>query len=477
MVRAYSKPAPSAPTVNAVVLTRDELSKLASFSTAATHASPTLSRSLAPHSESPTNGATTTASSTEDRKSRIRRIDALKHQQQQQQLSQSQPLNHSGELSSSAGALGAAEEAKLANDDAVKRLNQLVLYAQCATIREAQLAEKQSLAEAESRAAAYADTAMELERLKALRLYEERERRRLEERQAGAAVIRAQIDAREKARVLELERKKREQDAMLAHVARMEAEDAALAAQRKEAARTLMVEVGIANAEQMRLKMAARETEAAEELRIAAYLAAKDAREAARAAEVERVRQEKERETARLRAMQEKAQDKAAEKDALRARRAQEEKERAARAREQEESEKRQRQAAEIARAREMQMLERERRLAAVAAAQREEWAARRELEKQTEGAQSEKDREERERLARYNRDLKAQIDETRESRVKARREFMEEGSRIRRVEDEHRAKLESVRAQKLAMLREMGVPEKYTVEIASKPLEKHKLL
>lgn len=56
-------------------------------------------------------------------------------------------------------------------------------------------------------------------------------------------------------------------------------------------------------------------------MRILEYTRAKDAREAALAAERERAAREKEMETARLRAMQERAADKQAELDELRARR------------------------------------------------------------------------------------------------------------------------------------------------------------
>ena len=56
-------------------------------------------------------------------------------------------------------------------------------------------------------------------------------------------------------------------------------------------------------------------------LRIVDYLRDKDKREREREAELMRIAAEKEREVARLRALQEKAQDKAAEMDALRAKR------------------------------------------------------------------------------------------------------------------------------------------------------------
>lgn len=360
-------------------------------------------------------------------------------------------------------------------EDAVKHLNQLVLYSQCATIREAQLEEKASIEAEKKEQERRADMVMEMERLKALRLYEEREKRRLEDRKKGASVIVAQIQDREKQRLLEAERKRREQETMLSHISKMRDEDDAMANAKKDASKRLMEEVSVANAEQMRLKQRAAEVEAAEEARIAAYLADKAAREAERQAELDRIRQEKERETARLRAMQEKAQDKAAVLDALRAKRAQEQLERDYRQKEAQQAERQQRIQEELAHAREMQMLEKERRLAAQAAADRAEHESIVHVQREMQSEQHLKQSLDKERNSRYNQELQAQISETREMRRKTRKEFMEEGLQLRRQEEEHKAKLEEIRRRKVEQLETMGVPKKYTVELATKKLEKTK--
>jgi hypothetical protein len=101
-------------------------------------------------------------------------------------------------------------------DDA-KTLNSLALYAKCATIRELQVEEKKRVKEEEKRVEVLATEMMEIERCalsssvsfrfidvgyvpgnreKAIRMYEERDRRMQEERLKGAAVIRQQIEAR-----------------------------------------------------------------------------------------------------------------------------------------------------------------------------------------------------------------------------------------------------------------------------------------
>ena len=75
----------------------------------------------------------------------------------------------------------------------------------------------------------------------------------------------------------------------------------------------------MSNADQISLKKREKEKEKDEDRRIAAYLRDRELREQVIQQEKEGVKAEKERETARLRAMQEKMKDKQAELDALRA--------------------------------------------------------------------------------------------------------------------------------------------------------------
>jgi hypothetical protein len=78
----------------------------------------------------------------------------------------------------------------------------------------------------------------------------------------------------------------------------------ALSQERREAGARLLQEVSRSNAQLIERKKALAAAERDEELRIAAYIAQKDAREAQVAEEQERVRKDRERETARLRGMQ-----------------------------------------------------------------------------------------------------------------------------------------------------------------------------
>merc|ERR1719206_412955 len=84
---------------------------------------------------------------------------------------------------------GVLERAKQMLDedmDDVKHMNQMMLYSKVVTIRDAQIQEKrhvQAEKEEEERAL---DAMMEIERLKALKMYEEREKERMEDQRRGA---------------------------------------------------------------------------------------------------------------------------------------------------------------------------------------------------------------------------------------------------------------------------------------------------
>ena len=83
------------------------------------------------------------------------------------------------------------------------------------TIRDAQLNEKKVIQKERLEEERRLDTIMEVERLKALKMYEEREHRRKEDQKNGATVIITQMRERERERVRQLELQDQEREAML----------------------------------------------------------------------------------------------------------------------------------------------------------------------------------------------------------------------------------------------------------------------
>eukprot|EP01059_Diplonema_ambulator_P010938 TRINITY_DN20955_c0_g1_i1.p1 TRINITY_DN20955_c0_g1~~TRINITY_DN20955_c0_g1_i1.p1 ORF type:complete len:497 (+),score=241.35 TRINITY_DN20955_c0_g1_i1:41-1492(+) len=353
--------------------------------------------------------------------------------------------------------------------DEVKYMNKIMLYTKCVTIRDAQIKEKKAIAYEKAEEEKQLDIMMEVERLKALKMYEEREQKRIENRKRGAAVIRAQIEEREQERLRRLELKQQEQDAMLRHIERMKEDDRQEAFKKKEAAKRLMEDVALANAEQIRLKNRQREVEQAEDRRISEYIKEKDTREAEIQAEHDKVKAEKEREIARLRSLQEKAQDKQAELDALRARRAQEAAEREWRQKEKDAAARVAAINADLAQARQSQKLEKEQTLAEQARLENEEFERIIAVQRQWDEQERQKKELEKGRRLQNASDLRSQIEEMEELRRKERRGFLEEGNRLKAQKAAEERKITAIRQRKIDELKNCAVPEKYRHELLKK--------
>merc|ERR1712072_1664946 len=89
--------------------------------------------------------------------------------------------------------------------DDVKHMNQMMLYSKIVTIRDAQIEEKRNVQAERAEEERQLDMMMEIERLKALQMYEEREKSRLEDQRRGATVIIEQIKDRQAQRMREEE--------------------------------------------------------------------------------------------------------------------------------------------------------------------------------------------------------------------------------------------------------------------------------
>jgi hypothetical protein len=193
--------------------------------------------------------------------------------------------------------------------DDVKHMNQMMSYAKCVTIRDAQIAEKVEVMNEAELEEQRLDTIMEIERVKAIQRAAEVEAAKSKTRREGALVIVDQIKVREMQRELEQEQKEIEQQMMLKHIQRMEEEDRVALEHKKVAGQKLLEQVLEANHAQIEKKQEYKLLEEAEEQRRLGYLIEKEKREAGLRAEADRIKAEKEAETLRLRAMQEKAAD------------------------------------------------------------------------------------------------------------------------------------------------------------------------
>jgi len=369
---------------------------------------------------------------------------------------------------------GVLENAKRMLDegmDDVKHMNQMMLYSKVVTIRDAQIQEKRMVQSEKEEEERCLDAMMEIERLKALKMYEEREKERLQDQRRGAKVIIEQIKDRQAQRMREEEQRDQERAFILKQIESLKAEEVEQQRQKKLASERLMGEVNHANGAAMKIKEEKMLAAELEEQKILEYQEAKEAREAELEAQKAAIAAEKEAETARLRAQQEKNADKAAEMDALRAKRAMEAAERAARQKEKMERDRQEAINGELAVARKQQQAEKERRLGEQAKFERDEFERIIEVQLQQEEAERQRQAEEKAMRHQHCDELRHQISGREEKALQERRDFLEEGNTVRATIGSERKKLEKIKGRKIDELRKAGVPEKYCSELARKKI------
>merc|ERR1711920_1190241 len=163
--------------------------------------------------------------------------------------------------------------------DDVKHMNQMMLYSKVVTIRDAQIQEKRNVQAEKEEEERQLDAMMEIERLKALRMYEVREKERLESQRSGAKVIIEQIKDRQSQRMREEEQRDQERAFILKQIEALKAEEVERQKQKKLAAERLMQEVNHANSAAMKIKEDKMLAEKLEEQKIIEYQENKEARE------------------------------------------------------------------------------------------------------------------------------------------------------------------------------------------------------
>merc|ERR1719210_2466291 len=129
-----------------------------------------------------------------------------------------------------------------------------MLYSKIVTIRDAQIQEKRNVQAEKEEEERCLDAMMEIERLKALKMYEEREKERLEDQRKGAKVIIEQIKDRQAQRMRDEEQRDQERAFILKQIDALKAEEIEQQRQKKLAAERLMKEVNQANSAAMKIK-------------------------------------------------------------------------------------------------------------------------------------------------------------------------------------------------------------------------------
>ncbi len=360
-----------------------------------------------------------------------------------------------------------AEQNKVSkDDDAVKVMDKMVLYAKIATIRDRQLDERKVMEDVYKQKENRMDVMMELERLKEIQFLQEREKELKRQRMQGARIVVEQIKESDHERMRKREQQERERIQMLKAMEKLAEEDKRREEELRLRQQNQINEAVAANkiAQLAKQKKVLEEKE--EDLKILIFQREKDRQEEAILAEKKRIAAEKEIELQKLREKQKRSSDKQGELDAIRAKRAFEENERKERQKEEEKKLEQQRLMEMLVLENKKQKEAKEKILAEEAQREKEEFNKRimeqmKEIEKEKQLALKKKE----DNLKNQEAILK-QIAEKEELGKNSYQEKMEEGRKIKEKLDEYKKNLEAIRRQKIAELKSLNIKDKYIVPL-----------
>jgi len=312
---------------------------------------------------------------------------------------------------------------------------------------------------------------MEIERLKKIKYYEELEKYKKEELKKGHMVIIDQIKEREMDRLRKQEEKEREGQEIIKGIQALQKEEGEVSLKKKSFQKKLLDQIYDANHKAISAKQVKIIEEKAEEEKIVQYNIEKAQKDAEYQGEQKRIKDEKEREVARLREMQEKANDRQAELDALRAKRAVEMGERLAREKERTEAEKRHHNNHELFEVRKLQSLEKEKRLEEQAKQDRDEFQRIIVTQKQDRDLELKLEQERKGKIKEHADELKKQIALNEEKKKQDKRDYLEEGKKVKDNLTHQKRLLEDIKSNKLQHLKEHSIPDKYHYDLAKKKI------
>ncbi|KAF7260115.1 hypothetical protein EG68_02344 [Paragonimus skrjabini miyazakii] len=365
-----------------------------------------------------------------------------------------------------------ALEQRQDQEDEIRELNELILNAKIQAIRDEQILEKQQIKKEMSEEELRLDNMMEMARQDAIRIQEEIDKKRHEQEMLGACQVLNQIQQNRQDRLLELERNEQENALAQQRINEELLKEIANREVKHQMQAKIRTDLNNANDDMRRRRAEEQERDRLFDLKILEIQKEKAEREAAYEAEQARIRQEKELEIARLRALQERASDEAAERDALRAKRAAEAREREWRLKEKADALKKQETEDLLKRARITQAEERRRLLAIEAGRERMEFERILKRQKEMMDNDQREQNEAKLKNQKYAEEIRRQICLKEQERISERNAFFEEGVRLEEEARLRRMRLMDAKNRKLKELRAAGIPEKYLHQVERKALQ-----
>ena len=346
--------------------------------------------------------------------------------------------------------LSEAQKALDQNEDCVKEMEKLALYAKVASIRERQLKEHEMMEQMYKKKEEKLDTMMELERLKELKHQQSRENDRKKKQRDGCLIIIDQIKQKEYEKIKQREIIDKEKQIILRQLKELADEDIRQNERKRIANEKTAKEIVESNRINALNKQKKLLEEKEEDLKILKYNLEKAKKEEEELKEKKRIQEEKEKEVQKLREKQEKAQDKQAELDALRAKRAFEQSEREARIKEKNELMLKKKKIEELIESNKRQKLYKQQQLAENAKKEQEEYQrmVKQYLEDNEKERRTEEDK--KKKLYENTQDLKKLIKIKEEKERLQSKEKLEDGRKMRQKEDDWRQRMEKIKKQKI---------------------------
>jgi len=362
-----------------------------------------------------------------------------------------------------------ANSLRLEQEDTVKKLNELILNAKCHAIRDAQIDEVEEIKNEMDEENKRLDIMMEVHRLNGIKEAERLEKQKRIQRREGAREILEQIKLNTETRLLDGERKNAEAQALVQYMKQLQDDDIKDLEKRKHKQEELLHEINEINRQAQLTKERRMEQERIQDAKVVEYNRLKAERESEIEAEQLAAKAAKEKETQRLRGLQERAQDHRAAQDALRAKRNLEEQERAWRRKEKIEAEKKAQIDAEMRAARTHQIKDKLHFQAVQAHRERAEFE--RVLQAQeTKILKEEEEKQKKHQILNvHSQQLRQQIENREQHRIDERRAFFKETEEAEKEQLEHQEKLNEVVQKKLDELRKVGIDQKYINEVVRK--------
>ena len=357
------------------------------------------------------------------------------------------------------------------DDEAVRAMDKMVLYARISTVRDQQLKERKELDKIFKKKEEKIDLMVEIERLKELKNMEEKNKSLQEMKKEGKKVILEQIEENKKIRLKQKEIENKERLELLKRIEDENKKVQELAMLKKKENEKRIQESLEANKRAILLKQQRILEEREQDRKIEQYNLEKHKKEEEAFQLKKKLAIEKELELQKLREKQEKAQDNQEIIDAIRAKRAFEEENIKQRQKEKEELLLKEKRMKESVIENNKQKMYKEIQLAEEAKKEKEEFEKI--IREQQKEIEEQKIREKNRimKLLKHKEDLKRQIVEKEEKNRVNRREVLEEGRKNLQIRDQYFKSIEAVRRDKIKYLRNMNIDEKYIA-----PLTKFKL-